>query len=388
MAGEMAFTDDAGARMTSRERVLAALEGKPVDRTPVTVPYATLYQEDHFGELTGRPGWQWGRWLNSPPDEYCRVFQEIHAKAPFEMVQPHGAPSAEERENVEFVERGGQGWRHDRRDDSWSPMATVSGHARDYRASEEQRVFSKKDADELMRPHHARERIASGAIDYVKAVSGRMRHERFILSGGVIGTMFSVQPYVGETAMLAMMVEDPELFDYAGGKAMESSIEQIRALASGGGDAIFIDETLASSDAISPAHYEKFCLPRTRELVNEIHRMDHKAMVFFFGGVSDRLDLIAATGADAVVVEASMKGYVNDVVAIAKRIGDRMCVLGNVDPLSTLEKGSDEELEAEMKRQAGARRHARGYIASTGSPITPRTPLSRVRRFLDLGAKY
>ncbi len=169
---------------------------------------------------------------------------------------------------------------------------------------------------------------------------------------------------------------------------MESNIEEIRSLAAGGGDAVFIDETLASSDAISPAHYEKFCLPRTRELVNEIHRMNHKAIVVFFGGVSDRLDLIAATGADAVGIEASMKGYVNDIVAIAERIGSRMCVLGNVDPLSTLEKGSDEELIMEMKRQASAKQFAKGYIASTGSPITPRTPLSRVRRFLELGARH
>ena len=91
--------------MTSRERVFAALEGRPVDRTPVTVLYATLYQEDHFGELTGRPPWQWSQWLNSDPGEYSRVFEEIHAEAPFEMVQPHGAPSPEERESVEFLER-------------------------------------------------------------------------------------------------------------------------------------------------------------------------------------------------------------------------------------------------------------------------------------------
>jgi len=374
--------------MTSRERVFATLEGRPVDRTPVTSPYASLYQLDHFGELTGRPAWQWGQWLNSGPDEYFRVFREIHEKAPFEMVQPHGAPSHEVRESVEFVERDGQPWRHNRRNDSWSSMITVSGHAQDFVANEERFIFSKEDADRLMRPRPARERISSGEIDYVRAISERMASGHFILSGGVIGTMFSVQPYVGETAMLEMIVEDPELFDYVGGKAMESTIEQVRALAAGGGDGIFIDETLASSDVISPEHYERFCLPRTRDLVNEIHRLGHKAIVLFFGGVHDRLDLIAATGADAVGVEASMKGYVNDIVDIAKRLGDRMCVLGNVDPLGTLEKGSDGDLDAEMKMQARAKEFARGYIASTGSPITPRTPLARVQRFLELGARY
>lgn len=171
-------------------------------------------------------------------------------------------------------------------------------------------------------------------------------------------------------------------------KALDCGIEQVRALAEAGGDGIFVDESLASSDAISPVQYERFCLPVTRALVEEIHRQGRKAFVFFFGGISDRLDLIAATGADAVGVEASMKGYVNDLVDIAKHLGKRMAVIGNVDPLGTLEKASDAELEAEMQRQAKAREFARGYIASTGSPITPRTPLSRVRRFIELGAKY
>lgn len=372
----------------SRERVFAALEGRPIGPTPVSSPYTGLFQLDHFAEYTGRPNWQWGQWLNSGPDEYLRVFRDMQRQTPFDLVQPHGAPSHGERESVEFVERDGQPWRHDRRNDSWASLTTVSGHAQDFFANEERYVRTREDADRMMKPVPARKQAESGGLDYVRAVAKGMGQDHFILSGGVIGTMFSVQPFTGEMALLEMMVEDPEMLDYIARKALESTIEQVRALASGGGHGIFVDETLASSDMISPAQYERFCLPCTRELVKEIHRLDHKAFVFFFGGISDRLDLIAATGADAVGVEASMKGYINDLPDIAKRLGRRMCVLGNVDPLGTLEKGTDGELEAELKRQAKAKDFARGYIASTGSPITPRTTLARVRQFIDWGGKY
>jgi hypothetical protein len=39
--------------MTSKQRVHAALEGRPVDRPPVTALYNMLYYQDHFPELTG-----------------------------------------------------------------------------------------------------------------------------------------------------------------------------------------------------------------------------------------------------------------------------------------------------------------------------------------------
>lgn len=374
--------------MTSKERVFAALEGSNPGPTPVSSPYTGLFQLDHFGEYTGRPNWQWAQWLNAGPEGYLKVFREMHRQTPFDLVQPHGAPSQEDRKSVEFVERDGKPWRHDRRNDSWTSLETVSGHAMDFAANEERHVRTREDADRMMRPTPAREQAESGGLDYVRAVAREMGPHYFILSGGVIGTMFAVQPFTGESALLEMMVEDPGLLDYIARKALESGVEQVRALASCGGDGIFVDESLATSDAISPAQYERFCLPVTRGLVDEIHRQDHKAFVFYFGGIADRLDLIAATGADAIGVEASMKGYTNDLPDIAKRLGKRVAVLGNVDPLGTLEKGTDAELEAELARQAKAREFARGYIASTGSPITPRTTLARVRRFIELGAKY
>ncbi|MEK7475765.1 MAG: uroporphyrinogen decarboxylase family protein [Candidatus Coatesbacteria bacterium] len=374
--------------MTTKERVFSALEGRPAGPTPVTSPYVGLFQLDHFGEYTGRPNWHWAQWMNAGPADYLRVFREMHRQTPFDILQPHGAPSHGERESVEVVEKNGKPWRHDRRNDSWTSLETVSGHAMDFAANEERHVRTRGDADRMMRPTPVRQALESGRYDYVRAVVEGMGADHFVLSGGVIGTLFSVQPFTGESALLEMMVEDPGLLDYIARKALASSIEEVRALAACGGHGIFVDESLATSDAISPAQYERFCLPVTRALVEEIHRHGHQAFVYYFGGVADRLDLVAATGADVVGVEASMKGYVNDLPDIARKLGNRVAVLGNVDPLGTLEQGTGSELEAEVRRQAGAREFARGYLASTGSPITPRTTLGRVREFLEVAAKY
>jgi len=104
-------------------------------------------------------------------------------------------------------------------------------------------------------------------------------------------------------------------------------------------------------------------------------------------GVMYRLEQIASTGADGLAPEAGMKNYTNDIDEIAAAIGDRISLFGNINPYDTIERASDDDLAAEVARQAAAGRKARGFIMCTGSPITPGTPLARVRRFIKLAGE-
>jgi uroporphyrinogen-III decarboxylase len=50
-----------------------------------------------------------------------------------------------------------------------------------------------------------------------------------------------------------------------------------------------------------------------------------------------------------------------------------------------LEQGSEADLKAELRRQARAgRRNNSRFFFSLGSPVTPPTPVSRVRLYTDL----
>ena len=370
--------------MNSKYRVYASLEGKPVDRNPVTVLYNQLYFQDHFSELTGRPQWQMQSWLYSTPDEYLQVFTRMIDQVPFEILQPELAPTRHSLAHTGFIEQDGRHYLLDRVDNTLTLLDSISGHAKDYVANETQHVFNKQDVIEWVKVMPATKMIASGQIDYIDAVVSKFGKDHFILSGGVVGVIYECGHYVGQTNALAMLLEQPELIDYLSQRITEQNIETIRALASAGGDAIYIDDATATSDMISASTYQRFSLPYIKTMVEEIHRLNHKAIVIYFGGVSDRLDLIIETGADGFAMETSMKNYTNDIYTISQKIGSRMTLFGNIDPLGLLQDGSDSELEAEINRQASAGRLARGFIMSTGSPITPSTPLRRVQRFLEL----
>jgi uroporphyrinogen-III decarboxylase len=371
------------AQMTSKERVHAALEGRAVDRMPVAVLYSNLYHLDHFSELTGRPQWEAHKWTHAPPEEHLRTYRQLLRLTPFDLLEPLRAPSREDRENTEFVFREGRPVRHDKRDDTFLPLTTVSGHAGDYSANQTRCVFSKQDADEHVKIWRAEQLLAAGVNDYLDATVAALGKDHFLLSG-MACVLYACHIFVGLTNLFAMLIEEPDLIDYLCGRILEQNLENIRSLAAGGGDGIFLDDAMATSDMISVAHYERFSLPYVKEMVREVHRLGQKAILIYYGGIADRLEQIASTGADGLLMETSMKGYVNDLEAAAETIGDRMTLFGNLDPIGILQNGSDEELEAEIRRQVAAGKKARGFIISTGSPITPLTPLSRVQTFIRL----
>ncbi len=370
--------------MNSKERVHAALEGEPVDRCPVTASYSQLYFHDHYAELTGRPWWEVHRWLLMPPGEHVALFRQMLQQVPFELVQPQIAPSHEPAD-VAFVERDGVPYRHDRCTDTWTKLErSASGFVFDYHANETRYVFSRDDIAERLPIPDWQQVVDAGGNAYLDAAVREFGREAFILSGGVIGTLYLCGHHVGQTNVFSMLLDEADLIEALCERLTACNIAEIRRLAAAGGDGIYIDDATATSDMVSPAVYERFSLPYMKMMVDEIHRLGHKAIVIYFGGIMDRLEQIAATGADGLTYEASMKAFVNDTAEIARRIGDRMTLFSNIDPVAILEQGSDVALAAEIRRQVEVGRRARGFVISTASPITPATPLARVQRFLAL----
>ena len=114
--------------MTNKQRVHAALEGKPVDRCPVTSLHNFLYQQDHFSELTGLPPWSMHQWLAASPDDHVEIFARMQAAAPFELLQTqHSAPSRAWRARQEFVDKDGHPFRHDRQTGEWVQLDQAAG---------------------------------------------------------------------------------------------------------------------------------------------------------------------------------------------------------------------------------------------------------------------
>ena len=74
-----------------------------------------------------------------------------------------------------------------------------------------------------------------------------------------------------------------------------------------------------------------------------------------------------------------------DIEDVVAQVRGRCIVRGNLDAVGVLQTGTEEELRAEISRQiATGRRNGSRFVASLGSPVTPGTPVERVRLYCDL----
>ena len=364
--------------MTSRERMMAAIEGRAVDRLPVAMLYEPLYQRDHWAELTGQAPDAMHAWLHAEPEEHVGAFRQICNRTPFDMCEPWTAPTREEREHIEFVSRDNGYFKHDKRTDTWT-LAENPLAARGGTLNETCRVFDRKDVDEQVSIIPASEAFETGVADF-KAAAVKAFPETFIMTGGIVGTFYKCSHYVGMQNLLVMLREDAPLIEYLSQKILEQNIELIRLYAAAGGDAIYIDDAMTTNDMIGPADFERFSLPFITEMVKEVHRLGKKAILIYFGGIADRIKQICSIGGDALAMETTMKNYRNDLAEIAEQINGRMTLFGNLDPVGLIEKGSDARVKKTIREQARVgREKCLGFITSTGSPITPDTPLKRVQ---------
>jgi uroporphyrinogen-III decarboxylase len=139
------------------------------------------------------------------------------------------------------------------------------------------------------------------------------------------------------------------------------------------------------TDVIAPEAFEALHLPFLRRLTCAIRQAGMKGIYYFCGNPAGKWDLLLSTGADALSLEEGKKNFTIEIEEVAARAAGRCALLGNLDALDLLARGSEAELRRQIARQVAAGRKNGGrFILSLGSPVTPQTPAQRVRRYCQL----
>ena len=131
----------------------------------------------------------------------------------------------------------------------------------------------------------------------------------------------------------------------------------------------------ATPPYLPPALFQRFVVPPVTEMIAMLHEKGALARFHCHGKVGQVLDMIAATGADAMdPCEAPPDGDIA-LADIKKRVGDRVCLCGNLQ-LKLLEHGSKEQVAQAVKDCMTAAKRDGGYvILPTAAPIN--TPLAK-----------
>ena len=171
-----------------------------------------------------------------------------------------------------------------------------------------------------------------------------------------------------EPAMEAML-ENPELFTYVCDLYAASDEQRMRELKEAGAQAVFIADSWASCDIISPAMFERFALPYQRSLVETAQRHGLKAVLWNLGDVRPILSLEAALPVDAFAFEQPRKGIPMSLKLVRDAFGSRRCLFGNLDSEMLLWRNDPGEIRAAVREQAVQSGAGAPFIHNQGSPI-------------------
>jgi uroporphyrinogen decarboxylase len=193
----------------------------------------------------------------------------------------------------------------------------------------------------------------------------------FALASYFIGT----QDFLIEVGMANAGLDesDPDALHHALDLAAEALIAFGIACVDAGADLLHCGDSLASCDVISPRDYEKWAFPYQRKVIQAWKAYGARTLLHICGDSTKVLDLYAETGADVIEIDHKV-----DLAYARSVVGDRSCVIGNVDPVTVVLQGTPERVY-EASKACLASATDGGYILGTGCVVPRMTDLENVR---------
>jgi len=164
--------------------------------------------------------------------------------------------------------------------------------------------------------------------------------------------------------------------------AAEATMPFLEAVMTEGGLPVLVDP-LASGSLISPAMYRVYAVPYEKQLVDFLHRYDMDVILHICGDMSRSMHLVPLTGADLVSLDKV------DLATAKASIGDKVRLIGNVDPSDVMLRGAPKEVRCAVRACLDAAKdNPKGFIAATGCEIPFDTPPENVKAFVEAVRSY
>ena len=192
---------------------------------------------------------------------------------------------------------------------------------------------------------------------------------------------------------LMALLDDPGKVQACLAALAEGTIELMRGQAAAGADAVLISSAFAGAGFISRAHYREFVLPCERRIIEGFKAVYPDVPVYTHtcGAIGDRLELMEETGTNGIdTLDPPPLGDV-DLADARRRIGSRLFIKGNMDPVNTLLLGTPDGVLKDARARLETAKSDGGYILSTACSVPPRTPpenIAQLRIAVELAGRY
>ena len=326
--------------MTDRERVLAHLEGRPVDRLPL-MPITMMFACVQIG----------ARYRDYCTDYRVLVEGQIRTAEAFgfDYVNTMSDPAREAADCGAVVEYFDN-----------QPVAIVEDQAL---LADKARLASLEIPDPLGggRMHNSLKGLA--------LFKERVGKDKMI-EGWIEGPIAEGADLRGINTLMLDFYDDPvfvrDLFAFVIEMELRFAGEQLKA----GADVIGVGDAAAS--LVGPEIYEGFVWPYEKKLVDGIHALGGKVRLHICGNTRRILAGMGKLGCD--IVDLDSMAPISDA---RQKMGPKTVLLGNLNPVTVLRNGDPAGVTAaiaECHRQAGA-----PFIVGAGCEVPRDTPPDNLR---------
>ena len=227
---------------------------------------------------------------------------------------------------------------------------------------------------------------AASELGYVMDAVSLIRKE---LKGSIPLIGFAGSPWTLATYMVeggsskdfakvkSLAFNEPELMHQLLSKFATSVADNLSEHIRSGAQAVQIFDTWGG--ALSHNAYREFSLRYMTEIIDQLPReADGRRVpvIVFTKGGGQWLEAIADCGADAVGLD-----WTTDIGAARERVGDRVCLQGNMDP--TLLNASPERIREEVAQILTSFGEGSGHVFNLGHGITPGINPDHVAAMVD-----
>jgi [methyl-Co(III) methanol-specific corrinoid protein]:coenzyme M methyltransferase len=336
------------SEFTLKTRLLAALEGKPVDKVPVCSVTQT-----GIVELMDEVGAPWPE-SHTNPELLAKLAIANYELSGLEAVRvPYCLTVLVEAMGCE-INMGTK-----------NRQPSVIGHP--YPKSLEGAAIP----EDLLQ----RGRIPA-VLEAIKIIREKVGPDVPII-GGMEGPITVASDLVSVKSFMKWSIKKTDLFEQSLDIATEAAIMYANAMVEAGADVISVADPVASPDLMSPASFKQFLQARLQKFSSSV---DSITVLHICGNVNPILNDMADCGFEGLSVEEK----VGSPKKAKEVIGDRARFVGNISSPFTLLPGPVDKIKAEAKQalEEGV------DVLAPGCGIAPMTPLENIKAMVAARDEY
>jgi uroporphyrinogen decarboxylase len=204
---------------------------------------------------------------------------------------------------------------------------------------------------------------------------------RFAVGASLRTGISAAHMSMGVDGISYALTDDPGLVDTVLGRYADWAIAIVRRLRDMGVDYVwtFDDMAYKSGSLFSPRTFRSVFMPHMRRVADAIRAERLPWILHSDGDLTHLLDDLLDLGINGL---HPIEPGAMDIGMLKQKIGDRVCLVGNIDLDYTLTQGTPAEVEAEVRERIATVGPGGGYMISSANSITFYCKLENVRTMI------